>query len=117
MSSTNNKSKKSANKTLSNVAHIEHLHQTQQANDTKFMSSIEAGCTTNVLVDSTSKVGHDEIVLQSALVDVCDIQEKRVGCVLFDGGSQQTYLTDALHASLGLQCIRKESLILKRWGY
>ena len=56
--------------------------------------------------------------MQSALADVCDIHEKRTDntCILFDGGSQRTYLTDELRDRLGLKCIRKEKLILKRFA-
>ena len=109
--------------TLSNFVHVENDDNTQQqlndsTNDPKITSFIDFENTTNVLVGSASSICHDEIILQSALADVCDIHEKRTEntCILFDGGSQRTYLTDELRDRLGLKCIRKEKLILKRFA-
>ena len=53
------------------------------------------------------------------MAEVSDINDRRwaiTACVLFDGGSQRTYLIDELRNMLHLQPIRKEKLILKRFA-
>ena len=71
---------------------------------------------TEVLVNSTNNF--DEIILQCAVGDVSNISEKlcTTTCLLFDGGSQRTYITDRLQNELELKCIRKEKLIVKRFA-
>ena len=111
------------NETKNNVVHLEIIEENQQHvhAEQKFDFSIKnEEKSTNVLLgnDSTNTFNRDEIILQSALAEVSDTNEKRSSntCILFDGGSQRTYLTDRLRNRLQLRCIRKEKLILKRFG-
>ena len=100
--------------TSTNAVHVE--LQQQREPSVPFQQNYES--TTNVLVDSEPSVHHDEIILQCSMVDVSDVKNKQSinTCVLFDGGSQHTYLTNSLKDRLRLKCICKENLILKRFA-
>ena len=107
----NKRTENNNSQTFSSVVHTEVVKK-EQMNDE--FSELHNESITNVLNDSS----RDEIILQCALANVysTDGNYTSKSCVLFDGCSQRTYITDKLKEKLKLLCIRKERLILKRFA-
>ena len=113
MKNNNNTNVDSANVVNNCVVVHQHLVEIQDGKDD---GGKHDNTTTNVsLGDNNSKEVMTKILLQCAVAHVCNPDENLVSrsCLLFDGCSQRTYITNELQKQLRLPCVRKESLILR----
>ena len=82
-------------------------------NPEKDASTIPEGCT---LVGSTH-TSQDTILLQSALVDVAAGSRSCQARLLFDSGSQRTFISQDLANKIGAQPFNKEELLMCTFGH
>ena len=82
-------------------------------NPEKDASTIPEGCT---LVGSTH-TSQDTILLQSALVDVAAGSRSCQARLLFDSGSQRTFISQDLANKIGAQPFKKEELLMCTFGH
>ena len=103
----------SATRPLTSIVHVEEIRN--NANSSAI--STDSTCA-NVNLGECTAPDSKVILLQSALADVCNPDEKNSSktCALFDGGSHRTYITTELRDKLKLVTIRQERLIVNTFA-
>ena len=86
---------------------------TSKRNPEKEDSTVQEGST---LVGSTH-TSQDTILLQSALVDVAAGSRSCQARLLFDSGSQRTFISQDLANKIGAQPFKKEELLMSTFGH
>ena len=86
---------------------------TSKRNPEKEDSTIPEGST---LVGSTH-TSQDTILLQSALVDIATGSRSCLAHLLFDSGSQHTFISQDLANKIGVQPFKKEELLMSMFGH
>ena len=72
--------------------------------------------TTEVVTSTARESDNKSILLQTATAEICGSGEVNLTRILFDSGSQRSYITESLCESLKLRTVRKERVVIKTFG-